>query len=342
MICDAFFLVGGLYFLIEGKPTNAPDDATTHFLGLSQSSFIRNNASLTGGAIFTSSLSALGICCDCSTLRVESIPTEEEPIKRVTNITKEATHDILAYPTPCDQYWIENKAGREDGADKIATTTTTVKLCKAQAHACFDGVLVLTNHTSGENLEEFSIELFDAFQNPASGQPKMQLEIKADSANVTLSGRLIANVKEVTSLRDIRLRAPVNSQHNLTLSFEQDILQSVHIQVKIRNCKPGEIEDNDRAGCISCGPNLFNFIPNQDCTPCPENAECSPSTITPEAGFWHSTSKSDKMHECIVEDACSFEGRAEMLEQAEKEAHENSSVLFYNDTNYKQCTNVCS
>ena len=62
---------GGMYFFIEDKPADA-NGTESHFLGLSQSPFVNNSAHLTGGAIFTNCPNAVGVCFNCSTLRVES------------------------------------------------------------------------------------------------------------------------------------------------------------------------------------------------------------------------------------------------------------------------------
>lgn len=327
--------------MVDDKPIS-DELAQYYFLGLSQTSFIRNEATNAGGALFTNIPSALGACCNCSTLRVESTPTEDDPLKRVINITKGITDGILGDTAACDRSWVGNRVQRQQGGDKFATTAVVIKLCRAHLDACVDDFLVLENHTSGGDLEDINLKLFDAFHNPAYGQPKMQLEIKADTDGAILSGQLVANVKEVTALTDIRLRAPVNSRHNLTLSFEESILSDMHVLVHIRDCMPGEIEDRDHTGCSPCGPGLYSFQPNQTCTSCPEKAKCSPSTITPEGGFWHSSTKSAQVHECISKYACNFEGRREKLERVAQEAHKDMSVLYYNDREYNQCAEVSS
>ena len=106
--------LGGLYFFIENMPTDAKD-AESHFLGLSQSPFTNNSAKLTGGAIFTNSPNALGACCNCSTLRVESTPSPGEPLKRVIDIKKKSTKGVLEDIDVCDIFQTGNvadKAGR--------------------------------------------------------------------------------------------------------------------------------------------------------------------------------------------------------------------------------------
>ena len=141
-------------------------------------------------------------------------------------------------------------------------------------------------------------------------------------------------------LTAVRVQGPVSSRHNLTVSFDPNVLSSINVEVEIRGCMAGEIEDRDHRGCTPCGRDLYSFHPNQNCTPCPESAECSPSTITPKLGFWYSTSKSAQVHECIVEDACSGINRAHDMEEAAMEAHRKELVLFYNNTSYKQCADV--
>ena len=331
--------VGGLYFFIGNVPTDAKD-AESHFLGLSQTLFINNNANLTGGAIFTNSPNALGACCNCSTLRVESSPKER--LKRVIDIKKNSTKRVSEDINVFDICQTENVADRHGGGDNVATTETSVKLCNVGTDKCAfkDDFPMLLNHTSGEDLQEINITLLDIFNKPALGQPETQLKIKANRADVFLTGQLSVDLSHATSLTDVQVRGPVNSTHNLTLSFVPHILSSINIEVEIRGCLAGEIEDRDHKGCTPCGTNLYSFYRNQTCMPCPENAQCSPSTITPEVGFWHSTSKSAQMHECIVEDACSWISRTRDLEEVAMEAHKKEAVLLYDNATYKQCANV--
>ena len=332
---------GGLYFFTENQHPYAKD-ADSHFLGLSQNRFVNNIANLTGGAIFTNSPNALGVCFNCSTLRVESTPTPWDPLKRVTDIKKELTKGVLENIDVCDICWTGNVADRQESGGNVATTATTMRLCNAGTDECVvgDGLSLLLNHTSGEDLEKINITLLDAFNKPALGQPRMRLDIRANVANVSLTGQLSSDFDHVTSLTDVRVRGPLNSRFNLTLSFVPNILKNINIEVEIRDCMAGEIKDADAEGCTNCGPGLYSFHPDQPCMPCPENAKCSPSTITPEDGFWHSTSKSTQVHECIVDVACSKVNRVNDLEEAAMEAHRNGSVLFYDNPRYKQCADV--
>lgn len=224
----------------------------------------------------------------------------------------------------------------------VGTTVTTVTLCSVASNECVTGddSLMLPKQTSGENLQEINITLLDIFNKPALGQPRMRLEIKANVTDVLLTGQLSADFDHVTSLTAVRVQGPVSSRHNLTLSFDPDVLSSINVEVDIRGCMAGETENRDHRGCTPLGPDLYSFHPDQACTPCPENAKSSPSTITPEVGFWHSTSKSAQVRECIVDNACNWINRAHDLEEAAMEAHKNQTTLLYDNRSYKQCVEV--
>lgn len=344
-ICRKLFFIvcftGGMYFFIKNKLADA-NDIESHFLGLSRSQFINNIANRTGGGVFTSSMNGLGVCFNCSTLREESTPSKKNPLKRVTNIRKEITKGTLAIVDACDQCWDGNRAEEQGGGENIATTATAVILCAVDSDRCVDGdeLLTLPNHTSGEVLQGISITLLDVFHEPALGQPKMRVEIKANMTDVSLSGQLSTDFDQATSLRDIRVNGPINTRFNLTLSFFPDVLNSIDIQVEIRDCMAGEVLIGDHTSCASCPSGSYSFHPSHHCRPCPENAKCVASTLTPEAGFWHSTSKSTQIHKCIVKDACNWMRRTYELEEAAMEVHKNESVLFYNNTTYKQCISV--
>ena len=233
-------------------------------------------------------------------------------------------------------------ADEQEGGENVGTTATKMRLCNVGSNECVDqdDLLVLLNHTSGEDLQEINITLFDVFDKLALGQPTARLEIKANVTDVSLTGQLSLDFNHVASLTDVRVQGPVNSRHNLTLSFAPNILRSINIEVELRGCMAGEIEDADHKGCTLCGSDMYSFHPNQTCTPCPENAKCSPSSITPKVGFWHSTSKSAQVHQCTIDDACRWTNRTRGLEEAAMQSHKNESILFYNNTSYKQCADV--
>ena len=332
---------GGLYYFIKNELIDVKG-AQSHFLGISESTFTNNSAKLTGGAIFTNSPNALGVCFNCSTLRVVSTPSFEEPLKRVIDIKKAFTKGLSDSINAFDVHWIRNVAEEQKGGGNVATTATSMRLCNVETDECVDGngLTIFLNHTSGEDLQEINITLLDVFNKPALGQPRMRLEIKTNMTDVSLAGQMSVDFGHVAYLTKVQVQGPVNSQRNLTLSFAPDILSNINIEVELRGCVAGETEDRDHRGCTPCGPNLYSFCPNKNCTPCPENAKCSPSTITPEVGFWHVTSKSARVHECIVDDACNWINRTRDLEEAAMEAHRNEEVLLYNSASYKQCAHV--
>ena len=332
---------GGLYLFLDGQLENG-NDAELHFLGLSSSSFLHNIAGLAGAAMFTNSLDATGVCCDCS-LRNETTEFTLKGQRRFVSIMKDRATNLLDNPSPCSEFWLGNVA-RVAGGDEVATTASIMQLCKVQSDVCLEGggLLEVMNHTSGEDLEDIDIRLFDIFRRSALGQPKMRVEIRADPRNVSLSGQLSADVTAVTTLTDVRVLGAVNSSQNLSLIFSPNILNDTNIRVHIRDCMPGEITSRDMSRCSLCGQDQYSFLPSTPRQICPINAKCSPSTITPKQGFWHSTSKSDEVHERIIKDVCSYDQRAQDLEEVAQDVHKNMSVLLYNDTRYQQCANVSS
>lgn len=76
---------------------------------------------------------------------------------------------------------------------------------------------------------------------------------------------------------------------------------------------------------------------------CPENAECliKGCTITPQPGYWHSTSFSTQIKKCIFEKACNQLNRTEILSNnayAKVLSGNVTQYYSYDDPDYNQCS----
>ena len=99
------------------------------------------------GYICTNSPSALRACCNCFTLRVESVPTDISPVKRVTDFKKGSSIGILDILEYCDQHWSGDTWKRQEGGGNIAMTATHVQICKVGSDGCIGegNLLVISN-----------------------------------------------------------------------------------------------------------------------------------------------------------------------------------------------------
>lgn len=336
-------LVGALYLFKEREPPTTRElDAQIMVLPTDQ--FSDNVARITGGAVFSNDPTALQRCCRCSLKREVAYEPMNEyrlAVQRFNNLSLLVA--IGDSTVQCNETWFGNVALKEGGGGNAATAATLIRVCKTSSRDCVNGniPLELTNHTSGDALEEFTVEFLDAFNSPAFGHPSTQVRVTAEAQNVALSGQLIADINANTTLSEVRLLGRVNMTHNLTLAFTPDISRNASVEVHIRNCLPGEVLDDGGEICIQCGENLYSFDPFQACAACPPNTKCKLSTVIPEDSFWHSTSKSVQVHRCIIGESCEYEGREIDLETQAREAHAESRILEYlNNTSYQQCRQV--
>lgn len=307
---------------------------------ITNTSFTSNTAQLTGGALFTSKPDAIDVCGMPKVSEVLEFHSQFRAgvteLPRLTNAS--LSHNHMA----CLNTWTGNLAANHQGGDIVASDATSVEISTDQL-TCWieEGCSIsIVNHTSGGDLAPINVKLTDAFGQLALVQPDMQVHI-IPPPEVILSSRLFAIQRAEANVTRVRLWAKVNTTYYLLLSFEPQILGNTTLEVQVRECLPGETRDELNLDCQSCGQDQYSFDPSGDCKSCPLFAKCSPSTITPERYFWHSSSKSDCIQRCISQEACSFEGREDILQRQAWNAHSTSEYLdYHNNSMYQQCKEV--
>eukprot|EP00803_Ostreobium_quekettii_P009943 evm.model.scf_126.4 EVM.evm.TU.scf_126.4 scf_126:87323-93458(+) len=330
---------GGLYFLMD-EGSSGSQDPRGGFMVLAQSAFMNNAADMAGGAIFTNAPEALDVLCNSDLRVIESLGNDTRTSRPgVDGIQRVPPVRVTDRPDICGQTWSGNSAAKEDGGNVLATTAVKAMVCKDSPRSCVNqgGTITVANHTSGGVLEAISVELIDAFGRPAFGQSTVLLRATTNETDSTLGGAVIAQIGAKSRLTSIRLQGSVNRTHNFTLSFDPEILPSINIEVHIRSCLAGEFLDSGNEICLQCPDGRYSFGPSQGCFACPPNSDCRPSTITPKEHFWHSTSQSTQVHECILKEACKYNGRDAALRAAARDAHANGTFLVYDDERYQQC-----
>lgn len=197
--------------------------------------------------------------------------------------------------------------------------------------------------TSGESMPPIRAVLQDHFEKEAPQEGT--LTVSADNDTVHLSGAPVTGIfiSGTSIIKGLTMTARPGT-YNLTVRFESSTSGHQILEQKltavVRECTVGEASKVNGTFCEKCRPQSYNFnIHGVECKKCPaQGAYCPGPTITPTGGWWHSRSHSPRMKTCLVEDACKFENRTENLAQAALEAGEEE--LLWNDSRYKQCTEV--
>lgn len=333
---------------------------STPFMVVMSSNFTNNTARTTGDTLFTSAPNALDLCCGCDFDTEEKLGSlwvpETNPATGVVKVNRARQQGILGRSHTCIDPISGMMLSKQEHL-MMATTAWSVTVCRKGTFNCTDGrfPLVIKNHTSGGDLEPIEVELLDAFGNTAVGQQGMQIRVGPKSSSslndvlpIVLSGQLFTEASAKTTFSNIRMESSIGQTQELLLSFVPSTLPSVPIRVEVRPCLPGEIEEGGIVGgahvqrCTPCAEGLYTFNPVQGkCTPCPSDAICSPSTITPRDEYWHSTSKSVQVHGCIFRGACNSNNRTRTLADEAREAHMMNITLGYGDNlAYTQCAPV--
>lgn len=344
MVCDGGS--GGAY--VERGVESAAENFRPYMVVVN-CNVTNNNASITGGALFTNEADLMAVCCNC-TFEVKETARRfsSDPLTRfiarplgVTHVTRPG-HSITANPNSCRDVWVGNRAMSTRGGNIFGTTAIDVTLCTSKNN-CVNGskTLKISKHTSGEDLEHINMTLVDAFGQIALGQPEMSVKVSANLRIASLRGESSFKVETMATLKGINLQGKIGTTLRLTLSFDPGTLPDLSIEVDLRDCLPGEEVRSDMEICSICKDGFYSFDPNQKCNTCPFNATCKQSTITPDPGFWHYTSQSAQIQECMVRDACDFYGRSGNLTDQARVSHLQNTTLFYDDNDkYKQCSEV--
>lgn len=296
---------------------------------LRQSTFIGNIATVTAGAMYTSTISLVDVHCDSSVGDATSLAS--------------SIGSSLMWDNPCPNEWTINDAIDDGGSDIWSTSPSFVEVCNATSNCIGEGErLHIWGHNSGNFLEVVSVRVLDGFKRLIVWETDVEIRVVADDKSVSLSGERIAEGQEV-HLRDIRLQAKANNTYNLTLTFDPPYFSKIPIEVHVRPCIPGEVMDDIGEHCNLWGEGQFSLDTSEDCASCPLDAECINSTITPRIGFWNSTSKSVQIHNCILNESCSFENRTAVLARNASNAHTQGFLLdYHNIAAYGQCAQVSS
>eukprot|EP00803_Ostreobium_quekettii_P007713 evm.model.scf_594.3 EVM.evm.TU.scf_594.3 scf_594:63213-65071(-) len=313
-------------------------ESVSDYMVVMNSNFTRNAAAVEGGALYTDAPRAVDVCCACELEEMTATGDRAGPL----TFRRPWGHGISGRPNPCNSTWAGNTAGI--GGDVVATTIASAMLCHGPGHCMDDGnIFQVQNHTSGEELSPINVILSDAVGNPPLATNAL-IRIRESSPDVILAGGLIVEAAANTTLSGMRMTSSINRAHDLTLTFDPSILSDARIRVNVRACLAGENGENLEIGsgaveiCSTCPDGFFSFEPSENCTICPVKATCRSSTVTPEEGLWHSSSKSVQIHKCIRADACKYDGRGERLTQQSWPAHFEGNTLDYkNNTRYGQC-----
>ncbi|CAD7698852.1 unnamed protein product [Ostreobium quekettii] len=190
------------------------------------------------------------------------------------------------------------------------------------------GGFIVENHLAGRNLPPITMDVADAFgqlitAGIADSETRVTASVPCFIDFDCVSGqRIAAAVRGVVRFDAIVVNGP-NATYTLQLSADS-VNRIVERPLSIRPCRPGEVSLNVSVvdyssgrqvtglACENCSAGQFSVFPSSPCRPCDINAACPGGAASfPKDGYWHSGPFSVQFHECIIREACAYEGGQE-------------------------------
>ena len=292
-----------------------PEDPCA-FVALTGSRFSKNKAKTSGGAIFLKDPTVLRYSCSPK-------DTEVPPAIDATDVLKEL--DALESAKDICSEWSTNEAGLY--GPNIASSARSARGFIRNNDAAKtekpvkNNELVSKNHRSGDSLPTLLVEVLDGYgQSPALGEGDTFVQATMHSPNDLFSGEINMPVNEMRKGFPPITGFQRPGRYEIQINFSESGLESLTVEVQVRDCKLGEFSQENGTLCVPCSGSQCNFDPDATtCHPCPENANCTTDVIHPNAGYWHRTPCSRHVQQCVSREACDFSGREEDLDDATRE-----------------------
>lgn len=208
----------------------------------------------------------------------------------------------------------------------------------------YDGYYFVANHASGSALPTVYLEVVDWLgQGPAIGVLSDNISATMSSPEDFFDGSVTVlledghgNISGVTGFQP-------PGHYNVVVSFSEESLKPLVIEVQIRGCRIGEAAAASGSICEPCNGETYNFFPEDgmNCQPCHKDGNCVETFIRPNKGHWHQSPCSDHIQRCLTNKECDFEGRDEKLAEMMK-SYENCNFdeRFITSYNEAQCAVV--
>ena len=203
--------------------------------------------------------------------------------------------------------------------------------------------LVARHHRSGDPLPVLLVEVLDQYgQSPALGEGYAFVQTTMYSPNDLFSGEVNMPVNETRKTFPPIAGLQRPGRYELRIDFSESGLESLTVEVDVRDCQLGEFSQEDGMLCVLCSGSQYNFDPDSStCRSCPENGNCTTHVIHPNSGYWHRTPCSEHVQRCVSRDACDFGDREDDLNTLTREMHTcKISETLDRDYSEAQCKKV--
>jgi len=174
---------------------------------------------------------------------------------------------------------------------------------------------VLENVSSGRQLPTINVTILDGCGvGPAPTIPH-GFEARLSSPDGLFNGWYSANVVAGVGNFSRVIGLVIPGTYTLEFAFNNEAFEAFNVTGLVRQCIVGEEPTRDRLTCQECDDFSYNFNASEvgGCKECPYDATCKGRYIVPNEGSWHNSPCHDQVKECLVENACKYHDRQEIL-----------------------------
>jgi len=174
---------------------------------------------------------------------------------------------------------------------------------------------ILENVLSGRELPTINVTILDGYgSGPAFTLPN-SFEARLSSPDDFFVGlhptTIVAGFGKFSRVSGF----VVPGNYTFEFAFDSEALETFNVTVMVRECVVGEEPTRDGLTCQECDAFSYNFNASEpgECKECPNEATCEGRYIVPNEGSWHNSPCHDQVKDCLVENACKYQKRKELL-----------------------------
>jgi len=302
---------GGIEFVEpQERHTNCSSpNVTCGRVILLNTSFVDNHANHSGAVLLTSDPNNVLVDCEYTLERDNEFLTK-------TNVNLlEAINPQKLCPS-----WMRNNVSSNAYGYAVGTYGQAIVLSiDPQADVKLvrntTGGYVLENVSSGRRLPTINVTVLDRYgQGPSPTRP-YTFEARLSSPNYFFRGLHLTDITAGFGNFSEVAGFALPGNYTLNITSDNPSIEILVVDVIVRECQIGEEPTLDRFTCQRCDAFSYNFDISEvgGCKECPDKAICEERYIVPDKGSWHNGPCHDAVQECLVEEACKYQNRKEVL-----------------------------
>lgn len=276
---------------------------------LLNTSFADNHANHTGAAILATDANRVLIGCEYKSRSNQSF-LKEQDFNSLSPI----------HPERLCRSWKRNRLSNENYAGVVGTYGQEIVLAidpidEVKLSGNNETGLVLENVSSGKQLPAINVTILDGFGVGPAPTVIPSFGSSLSSPDGFFRGLYPANISAGSGNFSDVAGFAIPANYTLEIEFDNPAFESIVVKVIVRECQVGEEPTRDRLTCQECDSVNYNFNPQipSGCTLCPIGGNCTGRFIAPKKGHWHKSPCHDTVQKCLIEEACTYQNRHEVL-----------------------------